>query len=110
MKVVVIGLGSMGKRRIRLLQRYNQTMQIFGVDKSEERRKETNEVHGIETFNTLTDLLNENKINYAFVCTSPLSHHTIITDCLNQDIHVFTELNLVHDGYERNINLAKKRT
>mgnify|MGYP005995753737 CR=1 FL=1 len=49
MKVVVIGLGSMGKRRIRLLQRYNQTMQIFGVDKSEERRKETNEVHGIET-------------------------------------------------------------
>lgn len=109
MKVVVIGLGSMGKRRIRLLQRYDHTMQIFGVDKSEKRRKETNEVHGIETFNTLTDLLNENKIDYAFVCTSPLSHHTIITDCLNQDIHVFTELNLVHDGYERNINLAKKK-
>lgn len=108
MKVAVIGLGSMGKRRIRLIQKYSKTMQIVGVDTSEDRREACTKEYNIETSEDLVDLIDKNKINCAFICTSPLSHHKIITHCLKQGIHVFTELNLVSDGYDENIALAKQ--
>ncbi|MGV8982705.1 Gfo/Idh/MocA family protein [Clostridium sp.] len=109
MKVVVIGLGSMGKRRIRLIHKYIDTVQIVGVDTNEKRRKECEKEYGIETFNSLTETVDTNHIDGAFVCTSPLSHSGIITECLKYGLHVFTELNLVADGYEENIVLAKQK-
>ena len=38
MNIVVIGLGSMGRRRIRLIQKYNKMFNIIGVDVDESRR------------------------------------------------------------------------
>ena len=38
MKILVIGLGSMGKRRIRLIRDMYSTFEIFGVDGREDRR------------------------------------------------------------------------
>ena len=43
------------------------------------------------------------------MCTSPLSHNKIIKECLNNGWNIFTELNLVSDGYEENIALAEKK-
>ena len=37
MKVIVIGLGSMGKRRIRLLKKISADIEIIGVDSNMER-------------------------------------------------------------------------
>jgi len=110
-RIVVIGLGSMGKRRIRLINKYRDTLQIVGVDTNEERRrrKVCKNEYGIETFNSLTEAVNIINIDCAFVCTSPLSHSGIITQCLNYGLHVFTELNLVDDGYDENILLAKQK-
>lgn len=48
------------------------------------------------------------EIDGVFVCTSPLSHASIIEKCLINKWNVFTELNLVADKYEENMNLAKK--
>lgn len=107
--MLVIGLGSMGKRRIRLLQKYDSTIQIFGVDTNEERRKTCEKEYNIETYSCLENPLKLNKITCAFVCTSPLSHSKLITQCLESNIHVFTELNLVSDGYDKNIALAEER-
>ena len=42
MKIIVIGLGSMGKRRIRLLSE-NKNMQLFGIDSQESRCAEVKE-------------------------------------------------------------------
>lgn len=109
MKVAIIGLGSMGKRRIRLIQMCDNAIQILGVDTKEERREACTKEYNIETYEKLVDLFTENQLDCAFICTSPLSHHTIVTQCLNQGIHVFTELNLVTDGYEENISLAKQK-
>lgn len=108
MKVVVIGLGSMGKRRIRLLQQFDDTIEIFGVDTNLDRRELGTKEYDVKTFNTLKDLLDENIMDCAFICTSPLSHYKIISECLDHKLHVFSELNLVSDGYEENIALAKK--
>ena len=38
MNVVVIGLGSMGMRRIRLIQKFDPSINVFGVDINEHRR------------------------------------------------------------------------
>lgn len=107
MKVVVIGLGSMGKRRIRLIKKIDDSITVVGVDGNEARCKEANELYGINTYSSISDAKKED-IKCAFVCTSPLSHANIIEECLTNKWNVFTELNLVADKYEENIRLAKE--
>ena len=40
------------------------------------------------------------------VCTAPLSHAAVIGELLDNDLPVFTELNLVGDGYAENMAKA----
>lgn len=106
MKVVVIGLGSMGKRRGRLIKELFPECEVSGIDGRKDRRKEAERLLGIETYESLKDFSGD--CDCAFVCTSPLSHRQIINNCLKNGWHVFTELNLVDDGYDENIKLAEK--
>lgn len=109
MKVIVIGLGSMGKRRIRLLKKRNDVDFIIGVDSYSARRDECENEYNIRTAESINEAINDNIVDCAFVCTSPLSHSAIITECLNDNLHVFTEINLVSDRYNENMSLAKQR-
>lgn len=107
MKIIVIGLGSMGKRRIRLLQEMDKSIEIVGIDSKKERVEEVKEQYGI---GCVTDLVNmPNNVDCAFVCTSPQYHADIIRECLERDCHVFSEINLIDDGYEENVQLAKEK-
>lgn len=106
MNIVVIGLGSMGKRRIRLIRELYPEITIYGVDERNDRRKEVEGLFEIECLESVEAM--DRDIEYAFVCTSPLSHSTIIEKCLTRKWHTFTELNLVTDGYSENIELAKQ--
>ena len=108
MKVIVIGLGSMGKRRIRLLSEH-KNIDIYGIDSNEERCLEVEEKYGVKCFISISKAKAEEQIECAFICTSPLSHSGIITECLNHDLHVFTEINLVNDGYEKNMEMSKEK-
>ncbi len=106
MNIIVIGLGSMGKRRTRLIQEMYPKFIVYGVDSREDRQEEAKEQLGIRCFSSLDAV--EEKVDCAFVCTSPLSHAKIITECLKHRWHVFTELNLVSDKYEENMKLAEE--
>lgn len=108
MKILVIGLGSMGKRRIRLIRDMYAEAVIYGVDGREDRRDEAKELFQIICFASIEEAVGRG-IEATFVCTSPLSHNKIIKECLNNGWNVFTELNLVSDGYEENIALAEKK-
>ncbi len=108
MKIIVIGLGSMGKRRIRLISERND-VELFGIDSQESRCAEVKEKFGIECYSSIDEACKNQDIEAAIVCTSPLSHASIIKDCLNHNLHVFTEINLVTDGYDENIVLAKTK-
>lgn len=108
MKILIIGLGSMGKRRIRLIRDMYAGAVIYGVDGREDRRDEAKELFQIICFASIEEAVDRG-IEAAFVCTSPLSHNKIIKECLNNGWNVFTELNLVSDGYEENIALAEKK-
>lgn len=105
MKAVVIGLGSMGKRRIRLLRERGDVV-IYGIDSNAERCSEAAGKFGIECFPSLDAACASHQPDCAFVCTSPLSHSSIIGGCLDHDLHVFTEINLVSDGYSANMAKA----
>lgn len=105
MKVIVIGLGSMGKRRIRLLKE-RKDVEIFGIDTQMERVKQVTENLGISCYTDLQEAIDKEKPSCAFVCTSPLSHAKLINLCLQNKLHVFTEINLVSDLYDENIKLA----
>ena len=108
MKIIVIGLGSMGKRRIRLLSEH-KNVEIFGIDTQEIRCAEVMETFGVKCFNSISEACAKEPIDAAVISTSPLSHAAIIKECLEHNLHVFTEINLVQDGYDENIMLAKKR-
>lgn len=105
MKALIVGLGSMGKRRIRLLKGIDPSIEIIGVDTWDERREQVEEM-GHKTFTSIADAAAE-KPDVAFVCTAPLSHYAILKELLTYKINSFTELNLVKDGYEELMELAK---
>ena len=116
MNIVVIGLGSMGKRRVRLLKQYiekeagkEQNWEIIGIDSSQERCKECSELYDISTYLSLREVLNNISIDCAVISTSPHTHAKIIAECLANNLHIFSELNLLTDGYDDNIRLAKEK-
>lgn len=108
MKIIVIGLGSMGKRRIRLLSEHLD-VEIYGIDSQESRCAEVKEKFGVECFGSISEAVESQKMDAAVISTSPLSHAAIIKECLMYNLHVFTEINLVQDGYDENIALAKEK-
>lgn len=109
MTVMVIGLGSMGKRRIRLIRALKLPVDIVGIDNRADRRDDVKTDFGIMCYASLEAAEKREKIDCAFICTSPLAHGDLIKTCLEHKYHVFTEINLVADQYEGNIALAREK-
>lgn len=107
MKICVIGLGSMGRRRIRLLRTMNKNITIVGVDNNRIRVENVAREFDIVCYLQFSDV--HEKLDCAFVCTSPQSHASIIKECLESNLHVFSEINLINDLYDKNIHLAKQK-
>lgn len=110
MNVLIVGLGSMGKRRARLAKGMDKTLRIIGVDTADSRREEALRL-GLadEVYPTIAEAAGAAAPEAALVCTAPLSHAAIIGELLDRSIPVFTELNLVDDGYDENIAKAKEK-
>lgn len=109
MKIVVIGLGSMGRRRIRLVRGLYPKAMVVGVDLATDRRTKAEAELGIPTCASLDEAVADYGVKVALVCTSPLSHGSIVLSCLRAGLHVFTELNLVTDWYDEALALAAKK-
>ena len=108
MELLIVGLGSMGKRRARLLRGLVPEVEIAGVDSAPGRREEARAL-GITAYESLAVALAAGGFDGALVCTAPLSHAAIIGQLLDAKLPVFTELNLVDDGYDENIRKAKEK-
>ena len=86
----------MGKRRIRLLNEYKD-IELFGIDSQEIRCKEVKEKFGLKCYSSMAEAVAAEHPDAAVISTSPLSHAAIIKECLENSLHVFTEINLVAD-------------
>ncbi len=111
MRIAVVGLGSMGQRRIRLLKsRFDVSSEdIVGIDLDEKKRSQAAQEYSIFTSDDMEGLLASQDIDAVFVCTGPASHGKIINTCLKNALHVFSEINLVDTLYEENIELAEQQ-
>ena len=108
MKLLIVGLGSMGKRRARLAKGMDASIEISGVDTTESRRTEA-EGLGITAYASIGEAVAAERFDAALVCTAPITHAGIISELLDAGLPVFTELNLVSDGYEENMKKAKEK-
>ena len=106
MNVLVVGYGSMGRRRIRLYKQLDKNAEFICVDSNSERIKQIKD-DGHIAYADLKEAIKENP-DYAFVCTSPLSHAAIIPILLKNKINTFTEINLSSKNYDEMIQLAKE--
>lgn len=97
-KILVIGYGSMGRRRIRLILRLLPKVEFICVDSNLIRQRQAAE-KGYKAYAVLEEGIAAEP-DVAFVCTSPGNHAEIILRLINAGIHVFTELNLTSDKYD----------
>jgi predicted dehydrogenase len=105
MRFLVVGLGSMGKRRVRNLQ-YLKAGEIAGFDPRSDRRDEANTKYGIQTFGDF-DLALENFNPDALVISTPPDLHVkYAKTAVTNGRHFFSEASVVDDGLDELIDLA----
>lgn len=94
MNYLVIGLGSMGKRRVRNLQALG-VAPVAGLDLRADRRAEVEEKYGIQTFATLEVALQQYKPGVFVISTPPDLHMHYAYEALQRGISCFIEASVV---------------
>jgi predicted dehydrogenase len=107
LKVLQVGLGSMGKRRIRNLQQLG-IKEIIGFDLSEDRREEAKKLYKISTISDIKQGLEE-KPNCMIISTPPDLHYKYAKLAIKNDIHFFTEVNLSSKDISKIIQEMKSK-
>lgn len=95
MKVFVVGLGSMGKRRARVLRRLG-VRDIVGTDLREDRRSEAVEQSKITAVRNFDEGM-AMKPDAVVISTPPNLHLQYALQAAKAGVHVFTECNWVED-------------
>lgn len=94
MRFLVIGLGSMGKRRIRCLQQLGY-QKIFGFDLRNDRQTEVQELYHIKTYPDFQQALKEVNPDAFIISVPPDIHHQYIKEAIAHKIHFFVEGSVV---------------
>ena len=105
MKFLIVGLGSMGKRRIRNL-RHLQAEDIVGFDSRSDRREEAENGLDITTFASFEDAM-AIRPDVMVISTPPDAHMPYAKVAAKNGLHFFTEINLVADGMDEVIELSR---
>lgn len=108
MKFLVVGLGSMGKRRIRNLTHLN-VGEIAGYDPRASRREEASQLYGIATFDNLEVAFEQFQPDALVTSTPPDKHMPVAKMALERDKHVFCEAGTTTDGMAEIIALANSK-
>lgn len=106
MKHLVIGLGSMGKRRVRNLIA-NGEKEIVGLDFREDRREEAAEKYGIDTVESI-DKISDLSVFDSFIISVPPDQHLYYAKrAVDLKIGCFIEASVLDDGMEALITTMK---
>ena len=99
MKFLVIGLGSMGKRRVRCLQTLGFT-EIYGFDMREDRRIDSEKTYGIKTYSDVCQAIKDIKPDAFIISVPPDVHHYYMKLAIEHEIHFFVEASVVDTDME----------
>jgi len=106
MNILVIGLGSMGKRRIRCLQALG-IKNIYGFELREDRCKEATEKYSVQCFSDFDKAWEESSPTVAIISVPPAHHKQYMRICVDRNIPFFSEIDLVPDDL---INIERDST
>lgn len=107
MRCLIIGLGSMGKRRIRNLDSIGG-VKLAGLDPRADRREEASSRYGIETFDVFDVALAEFKPNMLVISTDPSLHMDYAFLALKHGLHCFIEASVVDANRISELGVAIK--
>ena len=96
MKFLVVGLGSMGKRRVRCLQALD-FKNIVGYDVNPKRRKEAKRKYNIEISENFSELIKSQKIDAMIISTSPNFHMEYAYKAFEKNIPCFIEASVTNE-------------
>lgn len=105
--ILVVGLGSMGKRRIRCLKELG-CANIMGFDLREDRREEAKEKYMVEVVGNIDSAMID-KTDAIIISTPPNKHNEYIKLAIEKRKPALVELSVILDGLEELNNLAKKQ-
>lgn len=106
MRVLVIGLGSMGKRRIRCLQTLG-VKDIVGFDLSPARVNEAKEKYGVPCSTVWKEAFEKNQPQAFIISVPPAMHHVYIRQAMDLSIHFFVEASVVDTGLSEFVDRLK---
>lgn len=107
MKAVVIGLGSMGKRRIRCLQALG-VEDIVGVDRRADRRDEAHQKYGVAVRSEL-GMVWGGGVDIAIVSLPPKQHVAAMLECIHHGVPFFVEASVVDEGLAEVIDAVRAK-
>ena len=107
MNIIVVGLGSMGKRRIRnLLAIGNNT--IMGYDLRVDRREEAHSRYGVQVFDSLDVALGIHTFGAMIISVPPDIHHIFIKQAIELRIPCFVEASVLDTNMVELDDFSKK--
>lgn len=107
MKFLVVGLGSMGKRRIRNLQ-FLKAGEIIGFDVRKDRQRAAKKKYKIQTFGNFKQAMTENP-DALIISTPPDLHMKYAIIAAQKNKHFFTEAGVVDEGVDELMSLCKRK-
>ncbi len=107
LKVVVIGLGSMGSRRLRCLKALGHDA-VLGVDPRADRRRRAEREHGVETATQVTASTLA-KADAVVISTPPYAHIPFIKMALAARVPCFVEASVMLPGLPALWSRAQKQ-
>lgn len=111
MRFIIVGLGSMGKRRIRCLLALGYSeKEIAGFDIREDRRKEAEEKYKITAYNSFENAISDHAPDACIISVPPDLHHIYMDKAIKHSLPFFVEASVVDTNMERIMAEADHRS
>lgn len=108
MRFLVVGLGSMGKRRIRNLA-HLEAGDLAGFDPREDRRSEAAGKYGVPVYGDFEAAMGSFRPEALVISTPPDLHVRYARTALERGCHFFAEASVLDDGMEELHRLSRAR-
>tara|TARA_B100001245_G_scaffold214036_1_gene180327 strand:+ start:1768 stop:2811 length:1044 start_codon:yes stop_codon:yes gene_type:complete len=89
-KLVVIGLGSMGGRHVKLIHS-DTGCELVGVCDSDSEKRDVGDKYGVPFFNNINTLIEKTRPKGAIIATPSAHHAEVVRICSRYGVHVLIE-------------------
>src|SRR5436190_11831700 len=107
MNFLVVGLGSMGKRRIRCLSALG-LKNVAGFDLRDDRRKQATQKYEIKTYSDFDEAVSAEKPNALFISVPPDVHHVYMKRAIDRKVPFFVEASVVDTDMDLILRASKE--